>query len=196
MGAAATPMPNALPVRREPLVPNGVFGMILFVIAETMVFAGMMSAFNIVRANAVGLWPPAWQPRLPVETTAFNTVMLLASGVTLFLAIRALKNKSPHLGKLLVATFALGAYFVLAQGFEWTQLIAAGLTMKSSQHGAFFYLIVGAHGVHAIGALGGLLYVLLQHRKGTASKSQLWTASVFWYFVVGIWPALYTLVYL
>ena len=35
--------------RREPLVPNGVMGMLIFVIAESMLFAGLISAFTIIR---------------------------------------------------------------------------------------------------------------------------------------------------
>ncbi|NIP14241.1 MAG: hypothetical protein GWM88_05715, partial [Pseudomonadales bacterium] len=58
--------------------------MLLFIIPETMVFAGLISAFSIVRAQ-FPLWPPPDQPRLPIEETAVNTVALLLSGLTLYL---------------------------------------------------------------------------------------------------------------
>ena len=64
--------------RPPPVVPTPVLGMLIFVIAETMMFAGLISAFTIVKAGALG-WPPPGQPRLPVEATAFNTAVLLLS---------------------------------------------------------------------------------------------------------------------
>jgi cytochrome c oxidase subunit 3 len=60
-------------------MPHGLFGMAIFVISEIMFFAGMISAFLIVKAAATS-WPPLDQPRLPVEETAINTLALLASG--------------------------------------------------------------------------------------------------------------------
>ena len=73
---------NPDPVRRERegVIPHGVMGMLLFVMAEAMLFAGLISAFQIVKAGAV-VWPPLDQPRLPLEATAFNSVVLMASGV-------------------------------------------------------------------------------------------------------------------
>src|SRR5580700_6849044 len=70
-------------------LPNSVLAMIIFIVAEIMFFAALMSAHTIARATVMGgVWPPAGQPRLPVERTAFNTAVLLFSGVLLFLANR------------------------------------------------------------------------------------------------------------
>lgn len=198
MGAEPRPVPprpdgtRPPPVRREPVIPNAVVAMTIFLIAESMIFAGLVSAFNIVQSGAEGAWPPLWQPRLPVETTAANTIVLLLSGVALALSNR-LKDKRGWLMKL---ALAMGAYFVLAQGVEWVRLISAGLTMTTSQHGGFFYLIVGCHGLHAIGAIAGLAWVTARERQGIMTSGQYTAAQMFWFFVVGIWPALYWLVYL
>src|SRR5579864_2459847 len=70
-------------------LPNSVLAMIIFVVAEIMFFAALMSAHTIARATALGgVWPPAGQPRLPVERTAFNTAILLLSGGLLLIANR------------------------------------------------------------------------------------------------------------
>ena len=57
-------------------------------------------------------------------------------------------------------------------------------------------LIVGLHALHAVIALGllGVTWVRLQ--RGWLASSQLATAEVFWYFVVGVWPILYLTGYL
>lgn len=176
-------------------IPNGVMGMGLFVMSEVMLFAGFISAFTIVRADAT-LWPPPDQPRLPIETTAFNTVVLLLSGVALYLARRHRGHDAKKTRIFLTAAVVMGAYFVAAQGYEWFGLIREGLTLTSSVLGAFFYAIVGLHALHAIAALGLLVYTWSRLQRGWLSPNLLGTAEVFWYFVVLVWPVVYWRVYL
>jgi len=170
-------------------------GMLIFVIAEMMMFAGLMSAFSIVKAGALG-WPPPGQPRLPVEATAFNTAALLASAVFLFVA-NSRYARNPDLAKRpLFIAMGLGAFFVAFQGYEWISLIRQGLTLTSSNHGSFFYLIVGMHGLHAMAGLATLGVVALKLSRGRLAPSSFVASQVFWYFVVGLWPVLYFMVYL
>lgn len=176
-------------------IANGVLGMSLFVIPETMIFAGLISAFSVVRAQ-FPLWPPPDQPRLPIEETAINTAALLLSGVTLYLARRKLFDNARATRMLLTATIGLGAFFVAFQGVEWIALIREGLTLTSSTLGSFFYLIVGLHAIHAIAALGLLVYAWSRLQRGWLSPNLMGTAQVLWYFVVAMWPVLYWRVYL
>jgi cytochrome c oxidase subunit 3 len=181
--------------RREPLVANGVLGMLIFVAAEAMFFAGLISAFSIIRSSAI-LWPPPDQPRLPLEATALNTAALLASGVLLFVARRRFNRNRLRARQVLMASMLLGAFFVCFQGAEWVRLVGQGLTLTSSTLGSFFYLIVGLHALHAVAGLCVLGYAWLRLQRGWLASSQLATAEVFWYFVVGLWPVLYLVVYL
>ena len=196
MSVSAHAASPGLPLRREPLVPNGVLGMLVFVMTEIMFFAGMVSALAIARAGSKIPWPPPGQPRLPIEATAVNTLALLASGVVLFLAGRAFRQGAPRTRRLLLGAIGLGAFFVLFQGAEWVALIREGLTLTSSTHGSFFYVIVGTHAAHALAAIAGLVWVYRRLVRGVLAGAQLWTTQVFWYFVVGVWPVLYVTVYL
>ena len=180
---------------RQLLVPNAVMGMLIFVIVEVMVFAALISAFSIIRASAI-VWPPPGQPRLPLEETAINTAALLASGVLLVVARRRFAYNPLRAQRPLVSAMLLGAFFVVFQGAEWQALIGEGLTLSSSSLGSFFYLIVGLHALHAVAALGLLAYTWARLRRGWLASSQLAAAEVFWYFVVGLWPVLYLVVYL
>lgn len=176
---------------------NGALGMALFVFTEVMLFAGFISAFVIVRHSApAGSWPPADQPRLPFERTAINTIALLLSGIALFVAGRRFRAAgdraaSPWLG----AALALGVTFVALQGAEWAQLLRQGLTLTSSQLGSFFYLIVGTHAVHAVAAILALAWAWNALRALRLTPSRLATVSLFWYFVVLVWPFVYWQVY-
>ena len=144
----------------------------------------------------MGPWPPPDQPRLPIEATAFNTAMLLASGVVLFFAQRAYKRQPESARNPLGFAIGLGAFFVVFQGVEWVRLIGEGLTITSGSLGGFFYLIVGMHALHAVAALiaMGVMWLRLVQRKLAPGAFQ--AAQIFWYFVVGLWPILYIQVYL
>ncbi len=183
--------------RRRQVVPNSVLATLIFVGTEVMFFAGLISAFTITRAGAL---PLAWSlPSglvLPAAETAVNSVALLLSGVMTFIAYRQHRagDASRAARSLLVAT-VLGAMFVLLQGREWWGLLSQGVTMHSSTLGAFFYLIVGTHAVHAVAAIVALAVAWWRLRRGTLTSGFFLGAQTFWYFVVGIWPVIYLRVY-
>jgi len=181
--------------RPRPILPNAVLGTLIFVIAEMMMFAGLISALSIVKAGTVG-WPPPGQPRLPTEATACNTAVLLTSAVLLFVANRDYARDRKLAKSPLFWAIGLGAFFVVFQGYEWVALIRQGLTLTSSNHGSFFYLIVGMHALHAIAGLTVLATAGFKLSKGLLKPSTFAATQVFWYFVVGLWPVLYYLVYL
>ncbi len=181
--------------RTEQLIPSSVLGMLIFIFTEVMFFAGLISAFAIVKASAP-LWPPPGQPRLPVEATALNTGVLLLSGLLLLLARRSFHEDRERCVRWLTASMLAGVAFVGFQGFEWAQLLAQGLTFTSSNLGSFFYLIVGLHALHAVVAIGLLVGAWRRLRGGWLASSQLATVEAFWYFVVLLWPVIYGVVYL
>jgi cytochrome c oxidase subunit 3 len=181
--------------RRRPVGPNAIVGMLIFIFTEVMMFSGFISAFTITRAS-YNTWPPIGQPRLPVNTTLFNSAALIASGLILIIANRAFTRTPDKVRRWLGISLALGLFFVLFQGFEWVQLIAQGLTLTSSNHGAFFYVIVGLHALHAVAAILALIRVYVLSTRGQLQRHTLIATSIFWYFVVGVWPVLYMRVYL
>jgi heme/copper-type cytochrome/quinol oxidase subunit 3 len=185
--------PGARRRERKPVVPNEVFATLVFIFTELMFFGGLVSAHTITR-GLWPMWPPPGQPRLPIEATAFNTAVLVASAVLMVVAGRreALgQARAPLTGAML-----LGAFFVAAQGYEWVGMLSQGLTLTSSNHGAFFYLIVGTHAVHVLAGLAVLIMLRARLVAGTLTSSGFQAGRVFWYFVVALWPVLYWRVYL
>jgi cytochrome c oxidase subunit 3 len=186
---------------------NGpVLGLLIFLGAEAMFFAGLISAFLILRAGG-GVWPPAGQPRLPVEVTAINTLILLFSAYTMHRAVLAVRRpdlpsfifKGKSGVNWLAATGALGTIFLGVQGAEWIRLVNYGLTMTSGNYGATFYTLIGAHGLHVLAAvivLGVVFLRAINRRYNAQNANGLELCRIYWWFVVGIWPVLYVLVYL
>lgn len=184
----------SIPKHSEKLISNGMLGMIFFLAFEVMLFAALISAYIVNKANAIA-WQPANQPRLPVEVTAVNTLFLLASAITILLFSRNYSRNKSLL--FLYATMSLGVLFVCIQGMEWAKLIGFGLTTTSSISGAFFYMIIGAHALHVIAGIAILFYVYWKlQNQANDSRDKIAIGSLYWYFVVGIWPVLYILVYL
>jgi heme/copper-type cytochrome/quinol oxidase subunit 3 len=146
------------------------------------------------------VWPPPLQPRLPVGLTALNTLVLLASSLTLVGALRALRREDRRgLVRGLARTAGLGTLFLLVQGAEWVRLVQFGLTVSAGVYGATFYTLVGAHGAHVVGAVTWLSVVWRGAARGRYSLQRhvgLATCAMYWHFVVGLWPVLYVLVYL
>lgn len=178
-------------------LPNSVLGMIIFIAAEIMFFAALMSAHTIARATALGgVWPPPGQPRLPVERTAFHTAILLLSGILLVIANLRARTSDEKARPFVGGAIATGVAFVMLQGVEWVALLRDGLTIRSSPEGAFFYLIVGAHALHAVIAILALAAIYFPMRRGTLSPSRFAATQLFWYFVVLLWPVIYLRVYL
>ena len=176
-------------------VPDQVLGVMIFILTEIMLFAGFISAFAIARSSN-DAWPPPNQPLLPVQETALNTLALLLSGAVLSYAGRRFASDPRAALRPMIVSMLLGAFFVVFQGVEWVSLLSDGLGLTTSTHASFFYVIVGAHALHALGGLGVLVALVAWLRAGTLTADGFWAARLFWYFVVLLWPVLYWQVYL
>ena len=188
------------PVRpNTPVLNNAHLAVLMLLGAEVMFFAGLIGAFLVFRLSAT-VWPPPFQPRLPIGVTGVNTAILLASAVTMHLGVRAARADAlATLVRQLTMTALLGLVFLVVQGYEWLRLIHFGLTASSSIYGGMFYALIGAHGFHVLCGLIWLLVVRAQAGRGRFSKSRfagVQTSGIYWTFVVALWPVLYGLVYL
>lgn len=184
--------------RREPIIPNSILAVLMFVFTEVMLFTGLISAHVIYVANQAGdlLWPPPDQPLLPYAQTAFNSAFLVLSGVLLLAAhLSFARDRKRGAVSLFGLAILGGLYFVGSQGVEWLALIRQGLTMTSSPYGAFFYLIVGTHAIHAVVALGYLIWAWNRMRRDVLDPAHFASVQIFWYFVVAVWPVIFFQVY-
>jgi cytochrome c oxidase subunit 3 len=163
--------------------------------AISMSFAAYTSAL-IVRQGA----NPDWVHFKLPPILYFNTLVVLASSVTLYLAPLKRRRRDSGLAELpavgarrevrwLLVTLGLGLLFLVGQVIAWRDVAAQGLTLASSPSSSFFYLLTAVHGVHLLGGLGGLLYVV--YRVARSSESQALrayrAASVYWHFMAALW---------
>jgi cytochrome c oxidase subunit 3 len=204
-------------------------GMYWFIFSEVMFFAVFFGTLFYVRALVIPwlggegsgaitneiLYPEysaAWPTNGPGEIggdfntiPAFgipflNTLILLASGLTVTLAHHALKNDQRNkLIGWLAATIILGFTFVYYQVYEYheayTQL---GLTLGSGIYGATFFMLTGFHGMHV--TLGAIMLTVILFRSMSghfkpkhhfAFEAVAW----YWHFVDVVWLGLFIFVY-
>lgn len=137
---------------------------------------------------------PAWG--LPL----FNTLLLLASGVTLTIAHHALKaGKRGGLLFWLGATVVLGAVFLFFQAEEYIHAYRdLNLTMGSGIYGSTFFMLTGFHGAHVL--LGAIMLTVMwfRARRGHFTATNHFgfeAAAWYWHFVDVVWLMLFLFVY-
>ena len=166
--------------------------------AILMMFAGLISAY-IVRGMASN-----WKPVSLPKTLWLSTLLLLASSFTLEKARRSLRREEQAgYKRFLALTAALGVAFVWAQLASWAQLAAQGVFLAGSPHSSFFYMFTGLHGIHVLGGLTALAWLVWNARKvptteyGVAKRLTLVdTAALYWNFMDGLWVFLFALLLL
>ena len=192
---------NNIDVRQRPPLSNARLGILVLLGAETMLFSGLIGTFLVFRVGNV-TWPPPSHIgiELPRVVTGINTALLLISGYTMFQAWRAIqKDNVKQLRNWLLITGVLGLLFLGIQGSEWVQLIRKGLTLQSGVYGGIFYVLIGCHAVHVMSAVIWLFIVFGMAMAGRFSADRYTgvdTCTIYWIFVVALWPILYVLVYL
>jgi heme/copper-type cytochrome/quinol oxidase subunit 3 len=181
-----------------PPVSNARVAVAMFLVAESMFFAGLIGAYLVFRVGSV-VWPPPGLPALPLAITWLNTILLFASGVTMVWALRGIRrNDQRALRRGLMWTTVLGAVFVAIQGSEWIQLLGHGLTASSGPYGSTFYTLIGTHAAHVVGAMGWVGYVAwMTHRGRYSARAHdgVEVCAVYWLYVCGLWGVLFGLVY-
>jgi cytochrome c oxidase subunit III len=179
-------------------------GIWVIIAAIFMCFSALVSAM-IVREGAAPDWRHFHLPWI----LYLNTLILLASSVTLEFSRRriahncgssAVSGSGEDRGRAktglrgqdsfwLCFTLALGLIFVVGQYLAWRNLAAQGLFLATSPSSSFFYLLTAFHGVHLIGGIAGLCYILRRlNRIGRLeTRNAFAAASLYWHFMDGLW---------
>nr|AUJ21396.1 cytochrome c oxidase subunit III [Tetragnatha riveti] len=183
------------------VVSGLIFGMILFIISEVFFFLSFFWAFFHSSLNPVvdlgACWPPnGLSPLNPFGVPLLNTVVLLASGVSITFCHQSIINedwKSANLS--LGITWGLGLYFLGLQYFEYKM---AGFSISDSVFGSVFFMSTGFHGFHVMVGTGFLIVMFYRTVKKHFSMSHHFgfeCAAWYWHFVDVVWLFLFSVVY-
>jgi cytochrome c oxidase subunit 3 len=173
------------------------FGIVIFLIAESMIFLGLFGAFLIYK-TMLPEWPPEGTPELELLLPGINTIILVSSSFVMHKGQAAIKNNdNSGLQLWFGITAVMGILFLAGQLYEYNH---TGFGLTTNLFTSCFYVLTGFHGLHVTFGLLLILGVLSRSRKqghySSNSHFGVEAAELYWHFVDVVWIILFTLVYL
>jgi cytochrome c oxidase subunit 3/cytochrome o ubiquinol oxidase subunit 3 len=175
---------------------KGKVAMYCLIFAETTIFA----IFVVAYIYYIGRSRFGPTPQQVLEIPVFNSICLLSSSFTIWLAERALHKRQMNGFSLWWGvTILLGLIFMVGTALEWKKLIYVdGLTIRTNVFGSTYYCLVGLHAFHVIVGLLMLSLVLIFGLMGKLTPNhteRVETLSLYWHFVDAVWVVVFTVVY-
>ncbi len=125
-----------------------------------------------------------------------NTAILLGSSLTIEFARHSLRaDASKESARWIRVTLLLGLAFIAGQIVAWRDLSARGLHLASNPGSFFFYLITGAHGLHFLGGIVLLAFVVSRVAPRAKRQVALDNIALYWHFMDGLWLYLLALLF-
>ena len=156
-----------------------------------MMFAGFTSAVIVKRNGA------DWQGFTLPNLFWYSTGVILATSLTVQMALRAFKERQMSRYRSLMLVTALGGIlFITLQFFGFKALWVENVRFANSVGGSFLYIIFGLHALHVLGGVVALAVQFIRAfsaRKRNYSPVPIEIVSVYWHFVDLLW--LYLLVF-
>ncbi|MEO1400699.1 MAG: heme-copper oxidase subunit III [Cyanobacteria bacterium J06635_1] len=173
------------------------FGVLVFLCAESMIFLGLFIAYLSFRLMAPA-WPPEGTPELEILLPGINTIILISSSFVIHKADTAIKKDDVSGMQLWFAiTAVMGAIFLGGQVYEYLNL-EFGLT--TNLFASTFYVLTAFHGLHVLLGLLMMVAVLFRSRAvghySHESHFGIEAVELYWHFVDVIWIILFALLYL
>jgi heme/copper-type cytochrome/quinol oxidase subunit 3 len=191
-------IPYTVTERPDTGLTNGKLGIWLFLASEVMLFGALFSTYIILRSGA-----PEWpHGELNIMLGAINTVILITSSVTMVMAWATLKLKDFAKHRLyLIATFLLAGVFLVNKYFEYKDHFEKGETPAHSTFTAIYFTLTGLHGLHIIGGMIVMLYLLgpgakLWKKNPDQFTNRIEYTGLYWHFVDLVWIFLFPILYL
>ena len=186
-------------------------GMWAFLVQEVMFFGGLFAAYLTYRH----LYPRAFlegSGHLDVGLGTLNTAVLLASSLTMALAVRGAQvGKRGQSAGFVLLTMLLGSAFLvvklieyghkleahLVPGLDWQP--AAGAEPRLNVFLGLYFAMTGVHALHMVIGLGLLAIVLARTLRGRYTPENhvgVEVLGLYWHFVDLVWIFLFPLLYL
>lgn len=184
-------------------------GMWVFIFTEILLFGGLFLVYAVMRHQYTDDFHQSAH-HLNAFIGAINTVVLLASSMTVAMSITAVQKNNKKLAvTLLFITLLCAGIFLVNKYFEWGHKIHMGLypgseLMVTLKHGSIlffslYYFMTGLHMLHLIVGAIILTIVMIKVQTGSINSSRyvlLENGGLYWHLVDLIWIFLFPLLYL
>ena len=189
----------------------GKIGMWLFLVTEVLLFGGLFVSYGLMQSKHSLAFYEAHH-HLDRILGFVNTVVLLLSSFTMVMAVHSAQtDRRKRLIAFLVLTLVFAGVFLGIKYIEYSHKFHEGLLPgKFYSHKGdtvpgqflffgFYFMMTGLHGIHILGGMGAILWVLRRAAKGHFS-SRFYTpvdlVGLYWHLVDLIWIYLFPLLYL
>ncbi len=186
-------------------------GMWFFILQEILFFGGLFMTYMLYRWRD----PTAFQAgsaTLDVRMGTANTLVLIASSLTMAMAVRSAQTDRPKsLIRYLIATGTLGFVFLGIKFVEYSDKwhhhhvpgplfhFAGPLGNRAEMFFNLYFAMTGMHALHMIVGIGLMTWILRRSLRGDFSSkyyNPLECFGLYWHFVDIIWIFLFPLLYL
>lgn len=212
----------------EPLKASyGKLMMWFFLVSDTFSFSALLITYGMIRFSHAS-WPipehvfthiPFWHGHAPLVFVGFMTFVLIASSVTMVLAVEAGQRMDKKaVEKWMLWTILGGLVFVGSQAWEWSIFIAGtekgniidgvlvhGANLISNEYGPvpfadLFFFITGFHGTHVTSGIILNILIFFNTVFGVYEKrgsyEMVEKVGLYWHFVDLVWVFVFTFFYL
>ncbi len=193
-------IPYTVAERPDTGLNNVKLGIWLFLASEVMLFGGLFSSYILLRVGATE-WPLG-STLLNVPIGTVNTIILIASSVTMVMAWASLKMNDFSKYKLYMGlTILLAFVFLVVKGFEYADKFEHEHFPWESTYLAIYFTLTGLHALHII---GGIIVNAYFWGPGSAMwrtererfTNRVEAAGLYWHFVDLVWIFLFPVLYL
>jgi cytochrome c oxidase subunit III len=193
-------IPYNVEARPDTGVYNAKLGIWLFLASEVMLFGALFSSYILLRTGAP-TWPMG-REILNVPLATLNTVILIASSVTMVMSWASLKLKDFGKYRLYMGlTLLLALGFLVVKGFEYGAKFSHHLYPSNNTFLAIYFTLTGLHGLHVIGGMivNGYLWgpgAKMWKTEPERFTNRIEVAGLYWHFVDLVWIFLFPTLYL
>jgi heme/copper-type cytochrome/quinol oxidase subunit 3 len=121
-------------------LPHTKLAMWVFLASECMLFGALITTYVLYRGRSVE--PPFPADIFDIPYTSVSSFVLLASSLTMVLALSAAQQRDEGRMRLwLLTTALLGMTFVGGQVYEFTAFYDEGLKLSTNMFGTTFYAV-------------------------------------------------------
>jgi len=190
---------------------SATLGMWLFLCQEILFFGGLFVTYLLYRWRDPTAFA-AGSHELDIVLGGFNTVVLIASSLTMAMAVHSAQtDKRRQLVGYLVATGALGIVFLVVKYFEYSAkwhhhlIPGAGFRFEGAVGGraelffSLYFAMTGMHALHMVVGVAVLAWILKRARAGEFGShyyNPVECFGLYWHFVDIVWIFLFPLLYL
>ena len=187
-------------------------GMWTFLAQEILFFGGAFCVYVVYRS----LYPESFahaSHHLDVRLGTFNTAVLIASSLTMALAVHAAQTsrRGRTIAAWLVATLGLGSVFLVVKGYEYAHKFHEHLVPgpsfsfpgtdapRAQLFFSLYFALTGLHALHMVIGIGLLVWLIrgaLRERFDASYYAPVENMGLYWHFVDIVWVFLFPLLYL